>query len=399
MIEFPDIKSIDTLDSTLKAYHEKLSDEMEVHFFAVCSQDMEEANISEILNNYPNLSVVFSEHHSKVINYNRCISEDVPFDIVLLADENVKPKVFGYDKYLIEEYTKAFPNFDGVLNIPNGTDSQKVNQLPILGKNYVQQQGNIFPQVYSEIKYAKKEFTYVSRILAKEKISGLKLFSVIETSVEDDLMDDKDLFDLRSESNFFISEEFYKALFPKRWSILICTLEERKKQFNFIYKKLENQIKALNLKNEIEILYMRDNREMRLGEKRNELIRRAKGRYVNFIDDDDDVHDDYIKMIYNNLAKNPDCVSLKGIVTFNGNNPKYFIHSLKYTDYFERDNIYYRPPNHLNTMKRSIASRFLFPGINYGEDNNWAYQVLNERAIKTEAEVNIPYYFYQYQDK
>ncbi len=182
----------------------------------------------------------------------------------------------------------------------------------------------------------------------------------------------------------------------KIWSILICTLEERREKFNFIYNKLQHQIKMLGLEDDIEILYFLDNREHNVGYKRNYLLDSSKGKYICYIDDDDDVHEKYIEMIYQRLLKNPDCVSLVGIITINNQNPKVFIHSIKYDSWFEKDNIYYRPPNHLNPIRAEIAKKFKFPGINHGEDSDWSLQIARSGLIKIEEEITIPYYFYQY---
>ena len=101
-------------------------------------------------------------------------------------------------------------------------------------------------------------------------------------------------------------------------------------------------------------------------------------------------------MIYEKLQKNPDCVSLKGIITFDGANPRIFIHSIKYDHYFEKDGIYYRPPNHLNTIKRSIAIQFQFPNENTFEDTNWAMQIARSKLLNVEEEILEPFYFYNY---
>lgn len=198
-------------------------------------------------------------------------------------------------------------------------------------------------------------------------------------------------------ANFFgINKNTLKKNYPKDWSILICTLEERKEQFKRIYTKLQNQIKANKLEDKVEILYFCDNREFSVGHKRNVLLKESKGLYVCFIDDDDNVHDQYIEIIHDKLKNNPDCVSLWGIYTVNHKNPRLFTHSIKYKTYFESNNIFYRPPNHLNPIRRSIAIQFPFPEISYGEDTNWAMQIARSGLIKTEEEIQTPYYFYEY---
>ncbi len=202
-------------------------------------------------------------------------------------------------------------------------------------------------------------------------------------------------------SNFFtinaIQPETVKT--PKMWSILICTLEERKATFKRIYSKLKKQISKNNLKDKIEILAFSDDRQNSVGYKRNALLKASKGKYVSYVDDDDDVHENYIKMIYDKLTKNPDCVSLKGIITTDGENPKYFIHSLAYKEWFEKDNVYYRPPNHLNPVRRSIALKVGFPEVYVGEDHSYSMGLVRSKLLKHEEIIDEPYYFYIFKSK
>jgi len=186
----------------------------------------------------------------------------------------------------------------------------------------------------------------------------------------------------------------------KLWSILICTIEERKESFDKLYKKLQDQINNSNFADAIEILFFSDNRVKSIGFKRNTLIQQSTGEYVCFIDDDDGVHDRYVQMIYEKLLQKPDCVSLAGIITTNGQNPEKFVHSIKYNNkYCHENGIYYRPPNHLNPIKKSIAQQFLFPENNFGEDMDWTLQVARSGLLKVEAVIDEPYYFYYYNGK
>lgn len=186
---------------------------------------------------------------------------------------------------------------------------------------------------------------------------------------------------------------------PKTLSVLICTLEERKESFERLYNKLHNQINANHLSDHVEILFFRDNRENSIGFKRNALLQQSKAEYVCFADDDDDVHDLYIPLIFMKLMQKPDCVSLVGIMTTQGRNPTKFIHSLQYNNYRTENGVHLRPPNHLNPIKRSIAIQFAFPENNYGEDHAWTLALAQSKLLKTEAVIDIPYYFYQYDGK
>ncbi len=176
-------------------------------------------------------------------------------------------------------------------------------------------------------------------------------------------------------------------------SILIPTLKERKASFNFIYDKLKRLSEGLP----VEILTYSDNREKLVGYKRNDLLGKAKGEYVCFVDDDDDVSDNYISKILKAAEQNPDCIGLIGIITFSGKNPKRFVHSFVHDSYFEKNGVYFRPPNHLNPIKTDIAKKFKFPEKNFGEDTDWAMQICNAGVITSEVEIEEPIYFYKFE--
>jgi hypothetical protein len=180
------------------------------------------------------------------------------------------------------------------------------------------------------------------------------------------------------------------------WSILIPTLTERSAQFEKIFTNLVLQIVQANLQDQIEIIFYRDNRDATVGYKRNQLIKNATGKYICFVDDDDEISKDYINLIYHALLQDCDCVKLIGVFSAN-NHKKPFIHSILYKTYFETKRAYYRPPNHLNPIRRTIASQFKFPNhLNYGEDTDWAMQICRAGAIQTEATIHKPYYFYKF---
>jgi glycosyltransferase involved in cell wall biosynthesis len=179
-------------------------------------------------------------------------------------------------------------------------------------------------------------------------------------------------------------------------SILICTLEDRKESFAKIRNQLKEQIKANKLQDKVEMLYCCDNREHSIGQKRNLLLRKSRGTYVCYVDDDDRVHENYIKTIFEKLKSNPDCVVLTAVMTTNGKNPQLLIHSIKYKTWFVENGTYYRPPNHLTPIKSSIAKLFRFPPKNSGEDVEWSMAIARSGLIQTEEVIEEPYYFYDY---
>ncbi len=179
-------------------------------------------------------------------------------------------------------------------------------------------------------------------------------------------------------------------------SILIPTIQSRQAQFKILNKKLERQIAENSLCDKVEIVCFLDNKNHSIGFKRNKLINTAKGKFVVFVDDDDDVSDDYVLLIYRAIINNPDidCIGIKGIITFRERMPRTFIHSLQYKEYFSKGKTYFRPPYHLNPIKHEIAKRYSFEEINYSEDIDWAMKILNDNVLKKEYFINKVIYFY-----
>ncbi len=314
------------------------------------------------------------------------------FDLILVVDQEPSWICQNFDQIIISAMQRHFPDFDGVLHFHSDLNPS-TNQAPVVGKPYYQRLGTLYYPDYQSSCYL-DELTYVSRILGKELPLHQPLFLFSDPSSPN--LKDLELLNQRRLRNFDLDPSLIDALFPKEWSILICTLDERLDQFSILYQKLQKQIHHYGLEDQIEILFFRDNRERSIGEKRNALLRQSRGKYINFIDDDDDVHDDYIKMLYDRIKKKPDCVSLYGMITFDGNYPTPFFHSIAYDHYFEKPGAYYRPPNPINPIKRSIAAQFLFPHTSYTEDTDWAMQIARSKLLKKEESVFEPYYFYKY---
>lgn len=187
----------------------------------------------------------------------------------------------------------------------------------------------------------------------------------------------------------------------KKLSILVCSLIEKRRYYR---ERLSSILKfQLNkdVADKVEILFEVDNGEQSIGDKRNTLLSRATGEYLCFIDDDDRPSWDYIQKVLDGLKTNPDCLSLNGVITYDGLNPELFIHSILYDAYESKRNeqgamIHYRYPNHLNVIRSSIAKQFKFPNINHGEDTDFATQIHKSKIIKVEQKIDGIIYHYDY---
>ncbi len=178
-------------------------------------------------------------------------------------------------------------------------------------------------------------------------------------------------------------------------SILIPTMPERAAMFNELMEEIYYQKQSFDVE---VVIDSSPSGDTSIGRKRNDLMTRSTGEYVCFIDDDDMISKDYISDIMKALESKPDCVSLRGVITWDGQNPEIFEHSIKYKEYKETDNSikYERYPNHLNVIKASIAKQFKFPKVNWGEDTDWATQINASGLLKTEHYIDQIIYYYDY---
>jgi len=180
-------------------------------------------------------------------------------------------------------------------------------------------------------------------------------------------------------------------------SILIPTLVERRTQFQALKNRLQRQATDHGLATCVEILAEEDNREQSIGMKRNLLLQRATGRFVVFVDDDDEVHDSYVPLICHAIESHPDldCIGIQGTILFRGKHQRPFVHSLQYSDYATIAGVYCRPPYHLNPIRRDIAVRYRFADTSYSEDIDWSIRMRNDRALTREHVIRESLYCYR----
>jgi|APGre2960657404_1045060.scaffolds.fasta_scaffold07612_9 glycosyltransferase involved in cell wall biosynthesis len=182
-------------------------------------------------------------------------------------------------------------------------------------------------------------------------------------------------------------------------SILICTLPQREVMFGELRSKLMGQLfELVDFKDQVEIRSA-SSIKMTTGALRNDLLKMAKGDFVVFIDDDDDVDADYIKEILTVINANPhiDCVGINGVISFDGEKSKRWSISIKHGHWHETDEMYFRTPNHISPVRRSIALQAKFPDISYGEDMEYSKRIFP--MLKNEVCIEKPLYHYKYVTK
>jgi hypothetical protein len=183
-------------------------------------------------------------------------------------------------------------------------------------------------------------------------------------------------------------------------SILILSIPSRLKFLQPLVEKLENQIGD---RQDVEILSIMDNKSFNVSEKRNELMRLSRGTHLTWIDDDDDVADNYVSKIVEAITENPstDVISFNQQCFLDGKEAMVFAemgnpHDDVVMDFSTgeyKDTL--RPPYHWCVWESSLAKseEFRF-GIyrknhHWGEDRDWLQRlypkVCNSTYLKDEV--------------
>ena len=176
-------------------------------------------------------------------------------------------------------------------------------------------------------------------------------------------------------------------------SILVATVPSRLTTF---YPRIMTELlRQTENYPEVEIIGLFDNKKRTIGQKRQDLLNLARGKYLVFIDDDDRISEDYIKTIMGALNQNPetDCVVFDCICKVNGGRDKL----CKYGIEFEYGDIlggaeWRGKPAHTMVYKSSIAKRHSYNNMNHGEDVNWVVRACVD--IKQQTRINKVLYHY-----
>lgn len=181
-------------------------------------------------------------------------------------------------------------------------------------------------------------------------------------------------------------------------SVLICSIPTRYSMMEKLYNKLLSQVGN----EDVEILCLIDNKKRTIGDKRNALVVSARGDYLTFIDDDDDVFDNYIKELLTGIKSNSDVIVFNEICTFNGENTFVVRPGIEYENEKTRKingrwvDIK-RKPWHWCVWRSSIAKTERVPDMSFGEDELWCRRLLPK--IKTQHRIDKILRRYIYNDK
>jgi hypothetical protein len=170
LIKFPTRNRKNKFFKVLKQYQNLCEDFDNTFFLITLDNDDETMNPSEVSNifgTFKNIKVVYGNSDSKIHAINRDIELVDEWDIVLLASDDMTPKVKGYDNIIRDRMKEFYPDTDGILWFNDGHQGNKLNTLSILGKKYYDRFGYIYQPEYKSV-WSDNEFMMVGNLLGKQ---------------------------------------------------------------------------------------------------------------------------------------------------------------------------------------------------------------------------------------
>ena len=165
-------------------------------------------------------------------------------------------------------------------------------------------------------------------------------------------------------------------------SILTPTIPSRKEQLSKLSEKIAKQSNDLA----VEHLSFADNRTRTIGAKRQALLDIARGEYIAFVDDDDDIEPDYVSEILLAIKQGPDVITFEQNSYYNGAFSKVVFGLNNRDEPFQPNGITLRAPWHVCVWKRELIRTCQFGESNYGEDIIWSRQA--RARIKTSLHID-----------
>lgn len=167
-------------------------------------------------------------------------------------------------------------------------------------------------------------------------------------------------------------------------SVLIPSIPDREEMLSALLAKVAVQIRYCQKTHpslgDFEILIDDSNGFLEggptIGGKRQGLLESAKGLYVCFLDDDEDISPDYLETLLRLCAQDRDVCTFRSFVKVKDFWSLVDMRLGNPNEQLTGDKIVKRSPWHVCPVRKTFAEKYKFPETNYGEDFNWFGKVL-----------------------
>ena len=144
----------------------------------------------------------------------------------------------------------------------------------------------------------------------------------------------------------------------------------------------------------VEHLVLFDNCQRSIGAKRQALVDIARGQYIAFCDDDDDVAPDYVESLLRAAETGADVITFRQRAIYNGMESEVHFGINNQDGAFNPGGITLRAPWHVCAWRRERVEGCLFLEGNYGEDAVWCHQA--RKRIRTGHHIDKVLHIYRH---
>jgi hypothetical protein len=341
-----------------------------------------------------------SPNRSKIEACNANMAEvDWDWDIVVLVSDDMVPQVRGYDDTIRTQMTTRFPDRNGILWFNDGCQGSNLNTLCIYGRAFYDQRGMIYDPAYKSL-FCDTELTDHCRTILADRCAYIPSCIIRHEHPGTGYGQYMDALYERNQK--YWNEDMYTYIRRKTyaydWSVLVPTIPGREQSLESLLAGIREKVARLAPHLRVEYRVNFDRREKSIGRKREELLQEAQGRYMSFIDDDDQMTDAYIEDLRATIAGGFHVMRLRGQIQ------QYtFTHSteISLTSPMAAGDVFLRPPNHLNPMLTDVAKLIHFGDAVRGEDLDWTIRLAKRGFLETEyrSDPSRIHYLYQMGDR
>lgn len=324
-----------------------------------------------------------SPNRSKIEACNANMNEiDWPWDIVVLVSDDMLPQIQGWDDVIRNHMKTQYPDTDGILWFHDGYQGDRLNTLSIFGRKMYEHFGYIYHPDYKSL-FCDTELTDLCKGELKHKTTYIPYCIIRHEHPGTGYAQNMDA--LYDHNQKFWNEDMYtyirRKTYPYDISFLIPTIPGRETSLMRLVGSIHEKMGRIapHLRYRIDLNF--DNRETSVGMKREYLVQHSEGMYSAFIDDDDDITDEYVQDLVETIRGKYPVMRLRGRI-----DPYTFTHSIEnsLTSPMARDEVFLRPPNHLNPMMTDVAKMIHFNDAVRGEDLDWTIRMAKTKFLTHE---------------
>jgi hypothetical protein len=355
-----------------------------------CDEDdltMTETSIQQSIKNITHRVAWCEIYYGKSTTKIEAVNADIqsiswPWEIVVIISDDMVPQIKGYDDVLRSHMIAKFPDTDGILWVNDGTQGDKLNTISIMGRKMYDYFGYLYHPVYKSL-FCDTEFTDLCKGSLASKCTYIPYMLIRHEHPGTGFPQRNDALYKRNNSYWYPDLMTYisRKKYEYDWTIMIPTITGRESTLYNLLQTIEDIRKRICPILKIEIRLSFDNREKKIGAKRQELMMSAKGKYMSFIDDDDLVTDAYFEDALATIQGNYQVCRLRGQM-----NQYTFTHGIenKLDKPMCQGDIFLRPPNHLNILLTDIGNLFPFKDAVRGEDLDWTIRLARSNFLQNQ---------------